>query len=152
MNIFKTIYCRQYQRLLKYYPSPDPKLVRKNANNTLAILFGLLSFMGLAVLMYFAPALEHALQKPLDKVFPPEFEMSIWVLLVVVPTMLAYGILRITWGSESGYQLIIGRFQLLDEAAQKQLVKRGKYLLIGLGITFLLFTVGLFYVALAQAS
>lgn len=151
MNIFKTIYWWHYQKLAKHYPSPDAKLVRKNAHNTLAILFGLLGFMGLAIIIYFVPWLEHTLQAPLDAIFPEEFGVSIWPLLAFIPMMVAYGILKVTWGSDSEYRVIIGKFKSLDKAAQQVVVKQANYLLIGLTIVFVLFTVSIFYVALAKA-
>lgn len=150
MNIFKTIYCRQYQRLLKHYPSPDPKLVCKNAHHTLSIIFGWLSFMAIAVVIFFVPSLEHTLQAPLDAIFPEAFGVSIWPLLLFVPAIVAYGVLTITWGSESGYRLIIGKFKSLDAAGRRSIIKQANYLLRGFATVFVLFIVVLFYVALAK--
>lgn len=125
MNIFKTIYCRQYHKLK---PHGTSRIIRNNANNLIAIAMAALFFVCMIVVVSINPAIETNLQQWLNNTFPKAFDANVWLIFALVPLFLFYWILKVTWGTEKSYDLLISKFKLMTKEEQEKIAKRGKYL------------------------
>ena len=124
MNIFKTIYCRQYHKLK---PHGTSRIIRNNGNNLIAIAMAALFFVLMIIVVGFSPSIETNLQRWLDRTFPAAFNTNVWLVFALVPLFLFYWILRFTWGTEESYQTLISRFKLMTQEEQEKIARRGKY-------------------------